>query len=144
MLSFLGVPEDQAELPLFPVAYPFRGVFYPSYAAWMLLNLYGGLYRCLSGEVLSRTRMVPDQEQLLPMLELSAGNRMRLPQECRRMADRFGMFFAVRRKKNTVLVRICPLIPAMEPKKFYALRAPLAVLWELRMSAPSFWGVEAD
>lgn len=113
----------------FPIAYPMHGVFCPARAAWMLLCFAVGLRRTMpSAKHLLRN--VSDHERLLPMVEITAGNRTRLPeewQECLQMAERLGMFFDIRRTRSSVLVRLCPLIPASE-REFAIRTVPLIEL----------------
>jgi hypothetical protein len=66
------------------------------------------------------------------MIEIAAGNRTRLPdewRECARMAEHLGMFFDVRRTRHSILVRLCPLVPASARE--FAVRVPSAIeLWK--------------
>lgn len=114
----------------FPIAYPFHGSLCPAHAAWMVLCFVLGQRRLLPSK-LHPVRQVADHERLLPMIEIAAGNRTRLPdewRECARMAEHLGMFFDVRRTRHSILVRLCPLVPASERE--FAVRVP---------SAPELW-----
>lgn len=125
-----GAPPADRLRP-FPIAYPFHGTFCPAHAAWMALCFAVGLKRLLPPERYP-SRSVADHERLLPMIEIAAGNRTRLPdewRECARMAEHLGMFFDVRRTRHSILVRLCPLVPASERE--FAVRAALAdELWK--------------
>ncbi len=120
----LSGQRPSGSLRPFPIAYPFHGSFCPSRAAWMALCFAVGLMRALPPSRYP-IALAADHERLLPMLEITAGNRTRLPeewQECARMAERLGMFFDVRRTRSSILVRVCPLVPASERE--FAIRAP--------------------
>jgi len=68
---------------------------------------------------------------LLPMLEIAAGNKTRLPiewEECRRTAEREGMFFDVRRKRDCIRVRFCPMTPHILPQEFYSVKAMVPII----------------
>ena len=138
VFAFLGLNEEQMTADAFPVPYPFHGTYYPARAAWMMLCLYGGLCHSFS-RAMGTLRVVMDNERLLPMIELTAGNRTPLPpewDECSRVAERYGMLFEVKRVKNAVRVCLCPMTPSISPAAFYALRAPVSVLWQLRAGLP--------
>lgn len=136
VFAFLGLDEAQMTVDTFPVPYPFNGTYYPARAAWLMLCLYGGLCRSFS-RAMGTLRVVMDNERLLPMIELTAGHRTPMPSEwdeCSRVAERYGMLFEANRAKNTVRVCLCPMTPNTSPAAFYALRAPVSVLWQLRSS----------
>lgn len=115
----------------FPIAYLFRGTICPAHAAWMVLCFVMGQRRLLPSKRYP-LRAVADHERLLPMIEIAAGNRTRLPdewRECARMAEHLGMFFDVRRTRHSILVRLCPLVPASARE--FAVRVPSAIeLWK--------------
>jgi hypothetical protein len=136
MFSFLGMDETRMTVGSFPLPYPFFGTYYPARAAWMMMCLYGGLRRSFAN-VMDSLRVVMDNERLLPMIELKTGNRAKMPpewDECARVAERHGMFFEVKRMQNAVTVCLCPMTPNMSPATFFAMRAPVSVLWQLRAS----------
>ena len=116
LLHFLG-HSTVPDLPTFPLAYPYAGQWHAGRAAWMLLLVYAGLHRRYGKELLEHVRPEPDNEFLIPMLSYPAGNRAKLPEEfglCAALAERYDMFFDVRRKQNRVFVRLCPLSMSTE------------------------------
>lgn len=142
MMNFVGVPNDRPELPLFPLAYPFRGTWNASRAAWMLLLIYSALYRRYGRDWVEQIELLPDNEHFLPMFAFASGNRARLPQEfdhCAALAERHDMFFDVRRKQNRVLVRLCPMTLLSPDEALERARAQAIPLGRLHAMAP-FWG----
>ena len=129
--TFLGERYISENPRPFPIAYPFYGTFCPAYAAWMMLCFIAGLLRVLPWHKYP-LRSAADHERLLPMVEITAGNRTHLPnewQECARMAEMLGMYFDVRRTRSSILVRLCPIVPASE--KEFAVRSSLGYhFWE--------------
>lgn len=139
VFSLLGLSAEDMVSSSFPIPYPFCGSYHPARAAWLLLCLCCGLHRCLSKSLSSLTS-VPDNERLLPMIELHVGNRTRTPsewEECGRLAARYGMLFEVKRTRSTMRIALCPLTPDISPAAFYAFRAPNSLLWQLRASLPT-------
>ena len=125
MEIFFGCELRGAHVREFPVPFDYNGVFRSTRALWMLLCMTLGLWHGCTARVRDSLRFVPDEELLLPMLEITAGNKTRLPdewEECRRMAQREGMFFDIRRKRNAIRVRFCPMTPHISPAEFYSLR----------------------
>jgi hypothetical protein len=123
--TFFGIELGGAHVREFPVPFDYNGVFRPTRALWMLLCMTLGLWHSCTARVRDSLRFVPDEELLLPMLEITAGNKTRLPaewEECCRMAEREGMFFDIRRKRNAIHVRFCPMTPHISPAEFYSLR----------------------
>ena len=135
MELLFGRKLEGAELREFPVVFAYEGVFYPTRALWMLLNLTLGIMWGCSKRARESMRPVFDEELLLPMLEMSAGNKMRLPpewEECRRVAEREGMFFDVRRRRDAIRVRFCPMTPRIAPQEFYSVRAMAPIVEGIR------------
>lgn len=138
MFALLGKNEQDMIADAFPVPYPFCGTYHPAHAAWMLLCFYAGLCRSFAS-AMDTLRVVMDNERLLPMVQLTTSNRKTLPsewQECSRIAEQYDMLFEVKRTKDAVSVCLCPMTPTTSPAAFYALRAPVGVLLQLRASLP--------
>lgn len=134
LTTFFGKSTGETETSLFPLPYPFGGRYYPARAAWMYLCFCCGLWRCLPNAI-PTLRYIPDNERLLPMVEIKMGNRSQLPSEwmaCHASLERYGMLYEVTRTKSAVRIALCPITPELEPSVFYSLRASSAVLWQLR------------
>ena len=135
MEAFFGFELNDAGAREFPVAFAYKGTFHPTRALWMLMCLTLGIVRGCSKRMRESMRLVTDEEMLLPMLEIAAGNKTRLPaewEECRRMAEREGMFFEVRRKRDCIRVRFCPMTPHISPQEFYSVKAMAPIIEGLR------------
>ena len=140
LLRFLGV-ESMPELPTFPLAYPFVGQWSAARTAWMLLLVYAALHRRYGKDWPEHVKAEPDNEYLLPMLSFQAGNRARLPEEltmCVALAERYDMFFDVRKRKNRVLVRLCPLVMSTERLPGHPSYEPGPSRYQLHATHP-FW-----
>jgi hypothetical protein len=101
----------------------------------MLLCLTLGITRGYTRRVHESLRFVLDEEMLLPMLEMSVGNKTKLPvewEECRRMAEQEGMFFDIRRKRDAICIRFCPMTPRIAPHEFYSVRAMAPIIEGIR------------
>ncbi|MBR2620761.1 MAG: hypothetical protein IKC97_00110 [Clostridia bacterium] len=136
--AFFGIELD-VHVREFPIPVSFEGAFCPLRALWMMLCLTLGIRYGCSKKARASVRFLPDEQLLLPMLEISAGNKTRLPlewEECCRMAEREGMFFDVRRKRDSIRVRFCPMTPNISPQEFYSVKAMapiIAGLEEMRL-----------
>lgn len=135
MLTLLGLPPDTVGAVPFPIPYPFCGNYHPARTAWTLLCLWCGLRHRPTAETCPAVHEIADNERLLPMFEFSTGNRSPLPiewEECRDIAEQYGMLFEVKRTKNAIRICLCPMTPDTTPTLFYNLRAPNSLLWQLR------------
>ena len=135
MEAFFGFELNDAGAREFPVAFAYEGTFHPTRALWMLMCLTLGIVRGCSKRMRESMRLVTDEEMLLPMLEIAAGNKTRLPaewEECHRMAEREGMFFEVRRKRDCIRVRFCPMTPHISPQEFYSVKTMAPIIEGLR------------
>ncbi|MBE6661632.1 MAG: hypothetical protein E7605_09570 [Ruminococcaceae bacterium] len=131
MEAFFGLELNDAGAREFPVAFAYEGTLRPTSALWMLMCLTFGIMRGCTKRMRESMRLAPDEEMLLPMLEIAAGNKTRLPvewAECRRMAEREGMFFDVRRKRNSIRIRFCPMTPHTLPQEFYSVKAMAPII----------------
>lgn len=129
--GLLGVEIPLSHLPAFPIAFDYRGTFHTGSALWMQLLLVLGLYRGFSARVWESARLIADDELLLPTLDIPVGNRTPLPrewEECKRVAQAAGMFFDVRRKRDGIRVRFCPMTPHISPAEFYSVRAMAPII----------------
>jgi hypothetical protein len=127
----LGMEIPLSHLPVFPIAFEYRGTFQACSAVWMQLLLVLGLHRGFPSRVWDGARLIADDELLLPTLEIPVGNRMPLPrewEECERVAQAAGMFFDVRRKRDSIRVRFCPMTPHISPVEFYSVRAMAPII----------------
>jgi hypothetical protein len=131
----LGVEIPLSHLPAFPIAFEYRGTFHTASALWMQLLLVLGLYRGFPTKIWNNARLIADDELLLPTLEISAGNRTPLPYEWEegvRMAQAAGMFFDIRRKRDSIRVRFCPMTPHISPVEFYSVKAMVPIIEGIR------------
>jgi hypothetical protein len=131
----LGVELPLSHLPAFPIAFEYRGTFHTASALWMQLLLVLGLYRGFSARIWNDARLIADDELLLPTLEIPVGNRTPLPrewEECERVAQAAGMFFDVRRKRDSIRVRFCPMTPHISPVEFYSVKAMVPIIEGIR------------
>jgi hypothetical protein len=127
----LGMEIPLSHLPVFPIAFEYRGTFQTCSAVWMQLLLVLGLHRGFPSRVWDGARLIADDELLLPTLEIPVGNRTPLPrewEECERVAQAAGMFFDVRRKRDSIRVRFCPMTPHISPVEFYSVRAMAPII----------------
>ena len=131
VFALLGIEDAPPSSLSFPLEHSFAGTLCLTPAFWMLLCLFGGLYRTLPTQRYSTVRLSLDDEHLLPVVSFASGNRTRLPsewEECRRIAAHYGMFFDIHRTRDTVYVRFCPMTPsAQDAAEFYRLCAPADV-----------------
>lgn len=127
----LGLEIPLSHLPAFPIAFEYCGTFHAASALWMQLLLVLGLYRGFPTKIWNSARLIADDELLLPTLEISAGNRTPLPYEWEegvRMAQAAGMFFDIRRKRDSIRVRFCPMTPHISPVEFYSVKAMAPII----------------
>lgn len=131
----LGVDLPATHLPEFPIPVAFAGNYHAATAFWMQLLLILGLRRGFPPKIWDSVRLLTDDELLLPTLELAVGNRTPLPhewEECGRLALAKGMFFDVRRKRDAIRVRFCPMTPHISPVDFYSVKAMAPIIEGLR------------
>ena len=127
----LGVDIPATHLPEFPIPVAFCGNYHPATAFWMQLLLILGLHRGFTDKIWDSARFLTDDELLLPAMEIPVGNRTPLPrewEECRRLARAKGMFFDVRRKRDAIRVRFCPMTPHISPADFYSVKAMAPII----------------
>ena len=135
----LGVDLPATHLPEFPIPVAFAGNYHAATAFWMQLLLILGLRRGFPSKIWDSVRLLTDDELLLPTLELAVGNRTPLPhewEECGRLALAKGMFFDVRRKRDAIRVRFCPMTPNISPQEFYSVKAMAPIIAGLREMKP--------
>ncbi len=127
----LGIDIPATHLPEFPIPVAFAGNYHAATAFWMQLLLILGLRRGFPTKIWDSVRLLTDDELLLPALELAVGNRTPLPPEweaCSRLAREKGMFFDVRRKRDAIRVRFCPMTPHISPAEFYSVKAMAPII----------------
>lgn len=131
----IGLDIPMSHQSPFPVAYDFCGTVETSTALWLQMLLILGLRRGFSVKAWENARLTVDDELLLPTIEISAGNRTPLPyewEECHRVAKTTGMFFDVKRKRDRIRVRFCPVTPHILPSEFYSVKTMAPIIEGIR------------
>ena len=127
----LGVEIPFSHLSPFPIAFDYHGSFHTASALWMQMLLVLGLYRGFSAKAWGTARLIADDELLVPTVEIPVGNRTPLPREwaeCERLARATGMFFDIRRHRDHIRVRFCPMMPHISPVEFYSVKAMVPII----------------